>query len=344
LAFTAIATAARRPTDGRAIRRKGESTPDNALLLVGMVMQRTGLSLAAATLVIAGGWFQPAGAQERSEGVFRSRVDLVSVTAVVRDRHGCVVKSLTRDDFEVLEGGRKVPILELQADNDSPASVALLVDGSGSMGGAPLDESRRISETVLNGLDTDRDAAALFSFNRRLITISDFTKDLTAVRRDLNLLDTFGSTSLYDAIAGAAGVVAARASSRRAVIVFTDGFDTSSAYLPDEVAAIASSIDVPVYIFAIGESAAAAQKRAAATGVKNTLAALARATGGAFVAAGNEVEIAVAVGRVLDELRHQYVFAFNGSETNGVRPVEIRTRRPKLKVTSRKWYRSGSGN
>jgi VWFA-related protein len=309
-----------------------------------MVMRRTGLSLAAAALVIASCWFQPAVAQERSEGVFRSRVDLVSITAVVRDRHGRVVKSLTRDDFEVREGGQKVPILDLQADNDSPASVALLVDGSGSMGGAPLDESRRISETVLNGLDADRDTAALFSFNRRLITISDFTKDLTAVRRDLNLLDTFGSTSLYDAIAGVAGVVAERATSRRAAIVFTDGFDTSSAYSPDDVAVIASSIDVPVYVFAIGEAAAAAEKRAEAAGVKNTLAALARATGGEFFAASSSVQRTAAVARVLDELRHQYVFAFNGSETSGVRPVEIRTRQPKMKVTSRKWYWSGSAD
>jgi Ca-activated chloride channel family protein len=160
----------------------------------------------------------------------------------------------------------------------------------------------------------------------------------------LHLLDTFGSTSLYDAIAGVAGVVAERATSRRAVIVFTDGIDTSSAYLPDEVAAIASSIDVPVYIFAIGEGAAAAEKRAEATGVKNTLATLARATGGEFFAASSDTQRTAAVARVLDELRHQYVFAFNGSETSGVRPVEIRTRQPRMKVTSRKWYRSGSGD
>ena len=308
-------------------------------------MQRTGLSLAAAALVIAGWWIQPAVAQERAEGVFRSRVDLVSVTAVVRDRHGRVVRSLTRDDFEVLEGGQRVQILDLQADDASPATVALLVDGSGSMRlGAALDGSRRISGTVLNGLDGERDRAALFSFDTRLLTLSDFTSDLDAVRRDLNRLDAWGSTSLYDAIAGAAGVVAERATTRRAVVVFTDGDDTTSTYSPDEVAVIASSIDVPVYIFALGERAAAAEKKAEAAGEENALAVLARATGGEFFAAKGEEQIAAAVARVLDELRHQYVFAFNGSETSGVRPVEIRTRQPKMKVTSRKWYRAGSGD
>jgi hypothetical protein len=124
--------------------------------------------------------------------------------------------------------------------------------------------------------------------------------------------------------------------------VFTDGDDTTSAYSPDEVAVIASSIDVPVYVFALGEGAAANEAKAEAAGTENTLATLARATGGEFFTPSSELQTTVAVARVLDELRHQYVFAFNGSETNGVRPVEIRTRQPKMKVTSRKWYRSGT--
>jgi Ca-activated chloride channel homolog len=307
-------------------------------------MQRTALSLASATLVIAGCWFQPAVAQERAEGVFRSSVDLVSVTAVVRDRHGRVVRSLNREDFEVLEGGRTVPILDLQADDSSPATVALLIDGSGSMRlRAALAESRRISETVLRGLQDERDTAALFSFDTRLLTLRDFTSDLNGVRDDLDRVDAWGSTSLYDAIAGAAGVVANRASSRRAVIVFTDGADTTSAYSPDEVAVIASSIDVPVYVFALGEGGANADTIEAAN-EESDLAGLARATGGELFTAGSEAQVVAAVARVLDELRHQYVFAFNGADAQGMRRVEIRTRQPKLKVTSRKWYLAGSGD
>ncbi len=306
-------------------------------------MQRTGLSLAA-FLVIAGSWSQPALAQERAEGVFRSRVDLVSVTAVVRDRKGRIVRSLTRDDFEVLEEGQAVPILDLQADDSSPATVALLVDGSGSMRlGAALDGSRRISQTVLRGLDQRRDAAALFSFDTRLITVRDFTSDFDVIRGDLHEIEPWGSTSLYDAIAGTAGVVANRARTRRAVIVFTDGGDTTSSYSPDAVAVIASSIDVPVYVFSLGDGVSTADGKAGAA-QDNALAALARATGGDLFVASTEAQITAAVGRVLDELRHQYVFAFNGSDAGGVRPVEIRTRQPKMKVTTRKRYRAGSGD
>jgi VWFA-related protein len=301
-------------------------------------MQRTALSLA--TILVIGACFQPALAQEPTDAVFRSSVDVVSVTAVVRDRKGKVVKSLTRDDFEVLEGGQRVPILDLHADGSSPATVALLVDGSGSMrfGGA-LDGSRHISETLLRGLDDSRDSAALFSFDTRLLTLRDFTSDFDILRSDLQRLDSWGSTSLYDAIAGTAGIVAERARTRRAVIVFTDGGDTTSTYSPHEVAVVASSIDVPVYVFRF------VSHGASATGDEDTkedaLTALARATGGELFTGSDEEEIAAAVGRVLDELRHQYVFAFNGSDASGIRPVEIRTRQPKMKVTSRKWYRSG---
>ena len=81
-----------------------------------------------------------------------------------------------------------------------------------------------------------------------------------------------------------------------------------------------------------------------ANGKAVALAALARATGGDLFVASTEAQITAAVGRVLDELRHQYVFAFNGSDAIGVHPIEIRTRQPKMRVTSRKWYRSGSGD
>ena len=295
-------------------------------------MQGKRISLAAAALVIAGACLQDVMAQDHSDAVFRSSVDLVSITAVVRDRQGRVVRSLTRDDFEVIESGESVPILDLQADDSSPATVALLVDGSGSMRlGAALDGSRRISESVLRGLNGERDAAALFSFDTRLITLRDFTSDFHRVRRGLDELEAWGSTSLYDAIAGTAGVVGERVGTRRAMIVLTDGGDTTSAYSPETVAGIASTIDVPVYVFALG------------TDKTNELAAIARATGGELFVARSDEQIVAGIARVLDELRHQYVFAFNGSSSGGLRKVEIRTRQPKMTVTSRKWYRSGTG-
>ena len=62
-----------------------------------------------------------------------SGVDLVSVTAVVRDKKGKVVRSLQPKDFRVAEDGQARKMVSLQSDVNAPASIAFLVDGSGSM-------------------------------------------------------------------------------------------------------------------------------------------------------------------------------------------------------------------
>src|SRR5678816_1360558 len=64
---------------------------------------------------------------------FKASVDVVTIAAVVRDKQGRVVPSLTKDDFTVLDGGQTRPIVEFQPDSNGPISVALLIDGSGSM-------------------------------------------------------------------------------------------------------------------------------------------------------------------------------------------------------------------
>src|SRR4030095_16870535 len=195
-------------------------------------------------------------AQDTPVATFKAGVDLVSVTAGVRDKKGRVVRSLTPKDFVVMDGGAPRKIVELHADETAPASVALLVDGSGSMAvGAALDSSRHICQLVLTTLDEKRDDAALLSFDTRLLTLRDFTGRFENIRNGLGELGAFGQTSLYDAIAGASAVVAQRARNRRAVIVLTDGADTASQYTPQEVAWIASTIDVPVYVFAVAQTA-----------------------------------------------------------------------------------------
>ena len=176
--------------------------------------------------------------------------------------------------------GRVQAILDFKTQASAPASVALLVDGSGSMRlGAAHDAARQISEAVLNSLDEARDDAALMTFDRRLVTVHGFTHDFGRIRRGLDLIDSFGTTSLYDAIAGTAGIVAGKSQNRRAVVVLTDGADTNSVYSPEQVSRIASSIDVPVYVFALGTS------RLTTTAASRPLPELARETGGDVIVA-----------------------------------------------------------
>jgi Ca-activated chloride channel homolog len=318
-------------------------------------MQFRGIGRLITVLIIASQASLSLSAQDAPVATFKSGVDLVSVTAVVRDKKGRVVRALTPKDFVVMDGGTQRKIVELHADETAPASVALLVDGSGSMAvGASLDSSRHICKLVLTTLDEKRDDAALLSFDTRLLTLRDFTGHFENIRSSLGDLQAFGQTSLYDAIAGASAVVAQRARNRRAVIVLTDGADTASQYTPQEVAWIASSIDVPVYVFAVAQLAPGAvvkeptkekEKEGEKTVVPmNPLAELAKATGGDYFIAGSPALAVNGIIRLVEELRHQYLIAFEPSAAAGMRQLEIKTKKNDLRVSARRWYTSGSQN
>jgi VWFA-related protein len=309
-------------------------------------MYHVGRRLLPALLLLAVAHPTTAQDQPQSEQpVFRSSVDLVSMAAVVRDSKGKVVSTLLREDFVVIDGGRSRPILDLRSESVAPASVAILMDGSGSMNvgataGRSLELARRVSAAILGSLDPKRDDAALFSFDTRLLVLQDFTRDTGKVRARLEEVGAWGQTSLFDAIAGAAGIVSKRTANRRAVIVLTDGDDTASAYSATEVSAIASAVDVPVYVFSFTPPVAV--EDALGTGRAATLADLARWTGGDLLDASTPLAMNNAINRLIEELRHQYVIAFEASRDGGWRSVQLKTRKRGLTVRTRAWYLAGS--
>jgi VWFA-related protein len=280
---------------------------------------------------------------EPPQATFKSGVDLVSVTAVIRDKRGRVVRALTPKDLVVTDAGSPRTIVGMQADDQSPASVALLVDGSGSMRlGQATVSSQQICEMILANLRRD-DLAALMSFDTRLLTLREFTQEFDQIRKGLGEVESFGSTSIYDAIAGTAAAVANRTQNRRAVVVITDGADNSSQYTPDEVAWIASTIDVPVYVFAVGElNPLPSPGERSGTEQRNALFELARATGGDYFFASSPSLVSQSTTRLLEELRHQYLIAFEPGSSTGLRRIEIRARNSDFKVRTRKWYSTGT--
>ena len=276
---------------------------------------------------------------------FKSGVDLVSVSAVVRDKKGKVVRSLQPKDFSVAEDGKERKIISIQSDSNAPASIAFLVDASGSMAlGSARQSSRHICDWVLSTLNKQKDDAALVSFDTRLVTLREFTGSFEHVRTGLDEIGAWGATSIYDAIAGTSAMVADRARNRRAVIVLTDGADNWSSYTPEEVAWIASTIDVPVYVFAVGDGVNAEAAAANPKAMYSPLADLARATGGDFFVANSPALAVTGITRLVDELRHQYLIAFEPSDSQGMRRIEIRTKKTDLRVSSRRWYAGGAAN
>ena len=274
---------------------------------------------------------------------FKSSVDLVRVTAVVRDRKGRFVQDLKPRDFEVVDAGRSRAISDLQSDT-AGVSVAVLFDVSGSMEGH-MTNAREAATQVLSWLDASRDEAAIYTFDTRLDERAPFTTGLRTLPASIERVVPFGATSLHDAIAQTAQRVGERDGRRRAVIVFTDGADNASRMRPEDVSAIASAIDVPVYIFGIvasidnpSQEMSTLPDRSALGGPLTELAAW---TGGHVFMASTPAQRSVAARQIVDELRHQYLIAFESSGTPGWHPLVVRARNKDLTVRARSGYIAG---
>src|SRR5581483_646641 len=138
-------------------------------------------------------------ASQAPVATFKSGVDVVTVTPAVRDSNGKVVRNLTKGDFQVVDAWSARPIQDFYAD-DSPVSVAILLDISGSMGvGGNMDRARDAVRTVLAHLQTAGDEAALYTFDSALHEAVPFTTDLDRIRRMTLAGRPWGLTSLYDA-------------------------------------------------------------------------------------------------------------------------------------------------
>ena len=295
--------------------------------------------------VIAGVAVKPQ-AQEPSSPqreTFRSAVDLVTIQASVKDAHGRIVNGLTTNDFEVRDNGQLRPILSLRSDRQSPLSLVILVDMSGSMVGPKIAMARQAYDALLAQLHPGRDEVAVFTFDSSLHDRRDFTRDLASLRDALSEFEPFGTTSLYDATAATARQLAARSGTHKAIIVLTDGIDTSSEMTPRDVSGLASSIDVPVFVVATVPSLMERHMLEAADRFPDSadLRDLAEWTGGQLVFATTLVETAVASTQLIDGLRQQYVIAIEAANGREWRRLDVRVRRPSTVVKARSGYFAG---
>jgi VWFA-related protein len=294
-------------------------------------------------------------AQDRPQATFKSSVDLVTISAAVRNSRGKVIRDLQKADFEVLDSGRRVEIKDFYS-GDSPISLAILLDISGSMAvGGSIERARDAIGMIAANLKDHQDEAALFTFDSKLQEVVAFTSDLQRVRARSLEGKPWGITSLFDAIEATSRLVGERANKHRALLVITDGVDTNSRLTAAQVSGIASSIDVPVYLLAVvnpadhPEGEFEARPSDAKTSQQGELADLSRWTGGDLRFASVPSHLVEAVRDILTELRFQYVITFEPGARPGWHPLEIRTRKRDLTVHARGGYmsgplRSGSGS
>jgi Ca-activated chloride channel family protein len=277
---------------------------------------------------------------QEARATFRTAVALVPISAVVRDSRNRIVRNLSKNDFHVLENSQPRRILDFRATNDASVSLAVLVDTSGSMRGRNWSRGKEVVDELLKWVNRPSDEIALFTFDKGLRQETAFTTDANGIRQALDNVDAWGLTSLYDAIAETAKQLADRRGQRRAVIVITDGADTSSRLSPAEVSGLASAIDVPVYAIAVDppqDPGATVEQR------EDALTQLASWTGGdvSHIAA---LEAPRTIASLMAELRQQYFLAIEADPTSGWHRIDVTTRRRGLTVRARTgYYATASG-
>jgi Ca-activated chloride channel family protein len=186
------------------------------------------------------------------------------------------------------------------------------------------------------------DALGLFTFDSTLHEMHSFTDRASSIDAAFADAAPFGATSLYDAIAETARRLDARPGSRRAIVVLTDGIDTSSALAPEDVSARASAVDVPVYVVAtvskidemsyVGWGTSPSARSTADAGN------LALWTGGDLLWVSDAARAVPVAQQILAELRQQYVIGVDSASDGAWRRLEVRVRNPRLTVRARSGY------
>ena len=281
-------------------------------------------SLVVMAAVLAGCW--SSSGLSAQQPVFRSGAERVTVAVVVRDRNGRPIRGLSEADFEVTDDGQFRQILDFR-NEVSPISVGLLLDTSGSMQiGGKRERAAQVGHFVLSAMNEGTDEAALFVFDKVVRTAQPFTSEFDKLLSSFDAVNPWGSTSLFDAIAETAQQVLKRPG-RRALIVLTDGVDTSSQLTPQEVSGMASAIDMPVYVIAVDTTA-----------TEGELTNLARWSGGMLYGVSNTADGSVMARQIVSELRHQYLIAFEPSPSLGWHRIDVRSRqRVTLQARSGYW-------
>jgi VWFA-related protein len=306
-----------------------------------------GLFQATLAFVVVGwasGLAQTAGEQPRQ--TFRTSADVVTIQASVRSTRGRPIQGLTTADFEVRDNGQVRPILSLRSDMASPLSLAILVDTSGSMGiGSKVSMAGQAFDSVLSQLRAGQDEAGVFTFDSRLREHRGFTSDPAELKGALEGLEAFGTTSLFDATAAAAQSLAGRSATHKAVVILTDGSDTSSKLTAAEVSELASSIAVPVYIVATVPSMDRREMKEVLEREPQPKTAdlrdLAEWTGGQLVFASTSTETAAIASTLVAQLRLQYLIAIEATAAREWRRLDVRVKRPSAVVKARSGYFGG---
>jgi len=244
-------------------------------------------------------------------------VDFVELYTTVLDRKGRPAQDLEVEDFRVLEDGVEQRVARFERVDDIPIYAGILMDTSISMTEELQDAIRgalQFFETVL----TPKDRAAVITFNERHDLAVRFTNNIEVLAGGVAGLVAEGETFLYDSLiyglyyfSGIKG--------KRAMILLSDGEDVGSHYHFEDALDYARRTGVAIYTIGLGLPGSQRD-------IQIKLSRLAEETGGRAFFIDRVGELGHVYGKIEDELRSQYLLAYQSSNTDDgekFREVEV---------------------
>ncbi len=261
---------------------------------------------------------------------------------MVTDREGKFVSGLMASNFEIIDNGQPQPITFFEQ-QDTPVTVGLLIDHSGSMGPKLSAVGSAISSFAHSSNPQDQmfviDFGDVVSIG--LFDGQSFTSDAAQIERAITSVWARGRTALYDAIAEGITHLKLGKWNKRALIIVSDGGDNASHYKFNQVLEMARSSHAVIY--AIGLLSESGQEEN-----PEVLRKLARDTGGLTFFPGPHDSIAAVSNEIARDLRSQYVLALVPPKRTGAAAFHRLTikvnaaGRGKLRVRARAGYTAGS--
>jgi Ca-activated chloride channel family protein len=188
--------------------------------------------------------------QEQDRFRFRTGVELINVTATVTDSSGRFVPGLRKEDFVIYEDDRPQTVTHFNNER-VPVSLGIALDTSGSMDGEKIESAQRALDRFLFELLDPNDEIFLYRFDSDPELLEGWTTDRRRITRALGRIDPRGGTALYDTVAEAVPMAQTGSRRKKAVVVISDGNDTSSRTDLRSVRQLIRETEVLVYAIGI---------------------------------------------------------------------------------------------
>ncbi|UCE23122.1 MAG: VWA domain-containing protein [Candidatus Aminicenantes bacterium] len=279
-------------------------------------------------------------------------VSAISIAVTVQDRKGRFINDLLQEDFQIYENNEEKEITYFSHNFESPLSLTILLDVSGSMElQDKLRESKEALKYLMTFLINRRDEVSLLIFADGEVEVAvKFSNNKNDVLSILEKTEAYGQTALNDAVAVSPEFANRGGNEKRALLLITDGIENDSQYSPEQAIEIARRVDVPIYTIGykipLSEQYLKKYKRSpelTSSGIVESLERFSIATGGKAFFINQAEELKETLSRIKKEISHQYILGYTSyrSPESEYRNIKVVTSKKKYRVRTREGYYSG---